>query len=305
MLPPGIFLWKTGFSEIASPFDIDAVASSHPLWSGDLAECGPWSGVHLDEVGDFVRGSGVSEVPVVVVGRCGSTMEVARFLGERGILGEWGVVVGVEQCSGRGQLRRHWVSPPGNLHMSILLPTTPASGVWSESLSDLWPLIAAFLVSSGLEELGADLRIKWPNDLLQENRKVGGMLIEEKAGVVVLGVGLNLADCPPDELMREDHSVSAGVLQTNRRNLGPLELAALLVNRGKNMYVSLLDEKTPSRFVTALEDRLAWFGLMVEVREGGGESYQARIIGLSPQGGLVIQRGGRENVLFSGSIFPL
>ncbi len=306
MLPPGIFLWKSGFEEVVSPFDAEKVAVSHASWAAGLKEYGPWDDViSFEDVGTFAQGSRSSKATVVVTGECRSTMESARILVENGVLGEWGAVIGVEQTSGRGQLRRPWVSPPGNLHISIILPALPSSGPWKDALSDLLPLVSGHIVSVVLGELGADLRIKWPNDILQENRKVGGMLIEEKGGVVVLGLGLNLVECPSDEQMREDHSVSAGVLETKCQPLGPVELGENLVNRGKNVYIVLLDENTPSRFVTTLETRLAWFGLMVEIREGGGTSYQARIIGLSPEGGLVIQCGERESVLFSGSISPL
>ncbi len=306
MLPPGIFLWKSGYEELVSPFGVDNCKSSADGWNHDLDSYGPWSeSVFIEGLGEFVRGDKLSASTIVLVDQCDSTMETARLLAERDVLSEWGAVIAVEQTSGRGQLRRPWVSPPGNLHMSVVLPSIPTSGPWEDRLSDLLPLISGYMVSAVLGELGADLKVKWPNDLLQENRKVGGMLIEEKGGLVVLGLGLNVAECPSDSQMREDHSVSAGILQTNRQGSGPLVLGETLVSRGKNVYVVLLDENTPSRFVTALESRLAWFGLMVEVRDGGGTSYQARIIGLSPKGGLVMQREGREFDLFSGSIFPL
>lgn len=306
MLPPGIFCWKSGVKGRVEPFDIEAVSALHPSWADELEEYGPWSNeVSCEEAGEFVQGAKQSEATIVVTGQCQSTMESARFLVENGVLGEWGTVVSVEQVGGRGQLRRPWMSPPGNLHMSVVLPSMPLGGAWEGKLSKLLPLVAGYLVNIVLGELGAELKVKWPNDLLQENRKVGGMLIEEKEGVFILGLGLNLAECPSDSQMREDHSVSAGVLKTKHRLPGPLRLGDYLVNRGKNVYVVLLDENTPSRFVTTLESHLAWYGLMVEIREGGGASYRARIIGLSPEGGLVIQCGGRESVLVSGSIFPL
>jgi len=134
---------------------------------------------------------------------------------------------------------------------------------------------------------------------------VGGMLIEERNGLVVLGVGLNVVESPPDGLMREDHSVSAGVLGIPHHAGGALALCETLVNRGRNVYAALFDGVEPSRFLTVVANRLAWYGRTIRVREGEHEDYHAEIAGLSPKGGLILRRAGREVVLYSGSIFPL
>lgn len=306
MLPPGFFLLKSSQIPMVSDLDVVEVSSLHPVLDKDMTGFGPWEKSQLvDGVGGLSEGCGEIQTPLVVVRCCGSTMELARLLIERELIGHWGAVVSIEQVTGRGQLRRPWVSPPGNLHISIVLPTAFSTGPWSESLDTLRPLVAGYVSSVVLGELGAQLKIKWPNDLLQNNQKVGGMLIEERDGVVILGIGLNLVDCPTESQMREDHSVPAGVLQTNQSNPGPLALGGILVNRGKSVYENVLDEFPPSRFVKMLEDHLAWFGQDIEIREGGGEPYKAMIKGLSPEGGLVVRSRGKESVLFSGSLFPL
>lgn len=209
------------------------------------------------------------------------------------------------QSEGRGQLRRPWVSPVGNLHMSVVMPSPPSASNWTWALSDLLSLVSGYVFSEVLGELGASISIKWPNDLIQGDRKVGGMLIEEQNGLVILGVGLNCVESPPDELMREDRSVEAGILQTKSRVQNPLCLAETLVNRGESVYEVLLDEFLPSQFVSMLALRLAWLGRRVVVRESGNDPYHAVIAGISPQGGLVIRYDGGERILFSGSIFPL
>jgi BirA family biotin operon repressor/biotin-[acetyl-CoA-carboxylase] ligase len=232
-------------------------------------------------------------------------MKAARILVAEDALGPWGAVMAVRQTEGRGQLRRPWVSSPGNLHVSVVLPAPPESGPWCDAAGDLLPLVMGYVFAEVLRSLGADIRIKWPNDLLQFGRKVGGILIEERKGVVVLGLGINLVDSPADEMMREDRSVSAGVLGIPQHRTGPLTLCELLVNRGRNMYATLFDELEPSQFLSAVANRLAWYGGLVRVREGEQDHYQAEITGLSPKGGLVLRRAGRESVLYSGSIFPL
>ncbi|MFH1912837.1 MAG: biotin--[acetyl-CoA-carboxylase] ligase [Pseudomonadota bacterium] len=306
-----------------APTSLDELAREHSTWDADVRAYGPWTDtVEVAGLGRFVaaqrsvegRGEGRAEESarqtgpeqvIVVVGECDSTMEAARQLAEAGVLGPWDAVVAVRQRGGRGQLRRPWVSSAGNLHVSMIMPAPPTHGPWREAASDLLPLVAGHVFAEVLEPLGCRINIKWPNDLLCNGRKVGGMLIEERNGLVILGLGLNLVESPADGLMREDHSVPAGILGIAHLPGGALALCEALVNRGRNVYASLFDELEPSRFLSAVTNRLAWHGRPVRVTEGGLESYQAEIAGLSSKGGLVLRRAGREVVLYSGSIFPL
>jgi BirA family biotin operon repressor/biotin-[acetyl-CoA-carboxylase] ligase len=273
-----------------------------------MAAYGPWDeAVDAHGAGRFLKASrsAAPDGTIVVAGECVSTMETARMLAEAGQLGSWGAVLAMRQTGGRGQLRRPWVSSPGNVHVSLILPGLPDQGPWREAASDLLPIVAGHMCAEVLESLGADIRIKWPNDLLQSGRKVGGMLIEERNGLVVLGIGLNVVESPPDGLLREDHSVSAGILGIPHHEGGALALCEVLVNRGRNVYAALFDGMEPSQFLSVVVNRLAWHGRTVRVREGGQDNYQAEIAGLSKKGGLVLRRAGREVVLYSGSIFPL
>lgn len=129
MLPPGIFVWKSG-DETISPGSPGSVAAASAGWERDMASFGPWEGCVESSGHAFDRsGQGVDET-IVVVRRCETTMSAARLLAEENVIGEWGSVVAVEQSIGRGQLRRPWVSSPGNLHASLIMPTVPESGEW-------------------------------------------------------------------------------------------------------------------------------------------------------------------------------
>ena len=298
MIPQGFFLMND---------EPESMAEAHAAWAMDIDMLGPWEacGHECGNRVQWLKGGKQSDARVVMVNTCGSTMELARDLAEKGVLGEWGSVVSVVQHGGRGQLRRPWVSLPGNFHASIVMPKPVTSGPWAESLSRLLPLVVGSVVADCLESLGAAVCIKWPNDILQDDRKVGGMLIEEKGDLTILGLGLNLAGCPSDEQMRDDLSPVAGVLKIQWFKGGPAMLLEALVNRGKKMYKKKLDEISPTRFIHTIENKLAWMGRPILVREGGEDPYEATLVGLSLEGGLVVLRGGEETVLFSGSIFPL
>jgi BirA family biotin operon repressor/biotin-[acetyl-CoA-carboxylase] ligase len=304
MLPPGIFLWESGLEGLCEPARLDDLAVVSPIWKEELERCGAWSESFETDSGRFVKADLKNETTIVIVGKCSSTMEVVRYLVESDMLPKWGAVIAVEQSSGRGQLRRPWVSSPGNLHVSAVLPEGPSEGDWAKQYSGLISLLCGHLIASGVKSLGAEVQIKWPNDLLHAERKVGGMLIEERAGVDILGLGINLMESPPDSKMREDRSVEADVLRTNPPIQGPLSLWRTLVSRGKSLYVILLGELKPSQFVSSLSGHLAWMGRTILVNEREGSTYQAEIIGISPEGGLLVRHAEGEEVLFSGSITP-
>ncbi len=306
MLLPGIYVWETGGEGGSSPTSVEAVRATSPNWENSMTSCGEWNkGATVAGLGRFVQSTTPTETVTVVVNECTSTMEVARYLVEKGLLGEWGAVLAVRQSDGRGQLRRHWVSPAGNLHVSVVLPKKNVDSLWKDSVNDLLPLVCGYVFAESFEFAGATVALKWPNDFLQDDRKVGGMLIEEKNGTVILGMGVNLVASPPNEKMREDHSVPAAVLQMDTACTGPLELWRTLVNRGKNVYTNVFTELEPAEFLAAMTNRLVWLGHRVRILERERDVYYADIVGISPLGGLVIRRDGRESVLFSGSIAPL
>ena len=120
-----------------------------------------------------------------------STNQRARELAVRGAP-HGTVVTASEQTAGRGRQGRRWSAPPGSaLLMSVVLREPPR----------LLPLAAAVAVAS---VAGEGARIKWPNDVQVDGRKVAGILVEGRPQErwAVLGIGLNVAvrleDLPPE-----------------------------------------------------------------------------------------------------------
>lgn len=133
-----------------------------------------------------------------------STNEVARALAEAG--GAEGIVIVAEQqTAGRGRLGRVWASPAGGLWLSVILRRgLPAAE------TPLLGLAAAAATAGAIEETtGLRPRVKWPNDVLVDGRKVAGLLLEAgptyhhdtsaAPAWVVLGIGINV-NVAPDAL---------------------------------------------------------------------------------------------------------
>jgi len=104
------------------------------------------------------------------------------------------VVVADRQTTGRGQYGRVWQAPPGtSLLMSVLLFPPPAG----RRPVVLTALAAVAVAEAIRERTGLQARIKWPNDLLLDGKKVCGILIEQDRGTVI-GIGLNLNQLAAD-----------------------------------------------------------------------------------------------------------
>jgi BirA family transcriptional regulator, biotin operon repressor / biotin---[acetyl-CoA-carboxylase] ligase len=128
-----------------------------------------------------------------------STMDALHALAEAGAEAGTAVVAEVQE-TGRGSRGRSWSSPKGGLWLSVLARPRAAA---LEVLS----LRAGLAVAELLETLGAEGRIalKWPNDLMLDDRKCGGILCEARwqgatPAWVVIGLGLNVANAVPPAL---------------------------------------------------------------------------------------------------------
>lgn len=128
------------------------------------------------------------------------------------------VVVAEQQSAGRGRQTRHWHSPPHvNIYCSIVIRGIGPALKLSEWLA--WvPLVSALAAAEAIRTTtSVEVSLKWPNDLLFHNRKVGGILCESAhiasdIPIVVIGIGLNVnmtADSFPEDLRQTATSLYA------------------------------------------------------------------------------------------------
>ena len=125
-----------------------------------------------------------------------STMEVARREAQQGAV-EGTVILADEQTAGKGRLKRLWLSPKGNIAVSVILYPSLAS------LPSVIMLASLAVVHSIEAATGLESQIKWPNDVLVNGRKVSGILIENdvrgnRINCTILGIGINVNIRPAD-----------------------------------------------------------------------------------------------------------
>ncbi len=149
-----------------------------------------------DSIWNTIRATGLlGDHPVRILDSTDSTNTAAMQMSGDGTL-PGTIVIAETQAKGKGRLQRSWFSPPGTgLYFSMIISPNLAP----QDLSRI-PLAAGVAVCLAIEEeTGLQPGLKWPNDLLLDGRKFGGILCESKGAVtsgqpcVVLGIGINVS----------------------------------------------------------------------------------------------------------------
>jgi len=141
-----------------------------------------------------------------------STNDVAKELALEGTP-EWTIVVAEKQFNGRGRFDRKWVSPKGGLWFSLVL--RPKISI-NEAFK-LTSLTAVSIVNTLEKDYEIKARIKWPNDIFVNGKKVCGVLTETAStdqvlDYVIIGIGINANNASsslPDEIKKNTTSLIA------------------------------------------------------------------------------------------------
>jgi BirA family transcriptional regulator, biotin operon repressor / biotin---[acetyl-CoA-carboxylase] ligase len=306
----GIYLIGSDLQGSALPLDSDALAAAHSVWEKEVQKFGPWR-QHVcrftsGDLSTLWRADGYSDMSTVfIAGRTTSSMEVIRKLLSENLLPSWGSVLAVEQSRGRGRRLRQWVSPPGNVYSSWYWPKAALSCFSEGPWTGLMPLLAAESLVAWLESKGFSARIKWPNDIIIDNRKVCGILVEDFGNDQVIGVGLNLVHAPTDCHLRKEFNLPAGCAEAaGIDKLTPLSFWTEWVEWSRKRIREMISFLSASDFVKMLERHLAWRGKKVLVKTTQEKMFSARIIGLAENGGLRLCRAGKEKIIYSGTTIP-
>jgi BirA family biotin operon repressor/biotin-[acetyl-CoA-carboxylase] ligase len=210
---------------------------------------------------------------------------------------EWTVVVADRQTGGRGRRTRNWWSPEGNLHVSILL-RPEVSPMQLQRL----PVIASLAFLTAMGDSGSPLKIKWPNDILLDGRKMAGILAEsrsegEKVLWAVVGFGVNMVrkeDDIPSEL--KGHLAFVEELD---KDLEPRELAVRVTRSMKDLSGAMSGEG----WNNAMEQwsRRALLNIPYLHRDAGRETRGVPVR-LDASGGLVMETEDGEVTVYSGEL---
>ncbi|MEP6913483.1 MAG: biotin--[acetyl-CoA-carboxylase] ligase [bacterium] len=205
-------------------------------------------------------------------------------------------IVASEQTAGRGRLERQWVSPKGaGLYCSIILRPD-----FDHSLWPLLTLMAAVAVHDTLLNLFAlETDIKWPNDILANDRKLCGILaetVDTRLGrAVILGIGVNLTN---NSFPAELEGVATSVEAATGRN-ADLELIIQPLLRSIGRYYQILQGSGGSEEIVQEWTARSSYARGKRIRlVNGDEIFDGTTRGLESDGGLRIETATGEIKIF-------
>ncbi len=187
------------------------------------------------------------------------------------------VVIATQQTAGRGQWGRQWISAAGGLYLSVAIaPKLEASNSYQLTFASAWG------IATQLRKCGVSVGIKWPNDLVLNGRKLGGILTETKVhkGEItqaVIGVGINWANPVPET------GINLESWQTSQdsKPISCLEMLTSAVLVGIESGIECLYQEGVNMLLSRYSDLLTNMGDRVQVNNVSGT-----IVGVTPQGNL-------------------
>jgi BirA family biotin operon repressor/biotin-[acetyl-CoA-carboxylase] ligase len=212
----------------------------------------------------------------------------------------WSAVRADEQSGGRGRFGRVFVSNPGGLWLSAVLPAGGGTARWAG-----FSLMVGNHLVRMIEALGiAHSRLRWPNDLMAGRKKLGGLLIEQSAReTMIVGFGLNVSNEPwaADPSLEE----IATSLQRESSSIPSLaEITILTLNALSDAHHAM-EEGGLSAAIAACNER--WRDpVAVELQLADGRAVHGRFLGLDPAGNLRIEESfGSQNLVAHQSVEKL
>jgi BirA family biotin operon repressor/biotin-[acetyl-CoA-carboxylase] ligase len=211
-----------------------------------------------------------------------STNDVAKQKARQGAK-EGTVIVAEEQTAGRGRIKRRWLSPRGSIALSMILYPPLA---YLPSLI----MVASLAVARSIEQVtNLKAKIKWPNDVLVNDKKICGILVESdvrgnKVDYAVIGIGLNvnlkLSEFPQIAPMATSLSRELG------REVSRREVIRSLLAEAEKLYLALAAGDSVFK---EWRDNLVTLGQKVRV-SSGAVTYRGIAESVAPDGSLLLRQ---------------
>jgi BirA family biotin operon repressor/biotin-[acetyl-CoA-carboxylase] ligase len=281
-----------------------------------LRQCG-YSIESLHGMGYRLAGSTTHPVPwelagllrTAVIGKSivyrdsvGSTQAIAMALAEKHEDAAGTVVIAEQQSSGRGRLKRKWLSPRGGIWISIVIkPAIPTAA------STMLPFVAALAVCDAVRQVtGLPAALKWPNDVMLKGKKVAGILLDlsaeaETVNYAVIGIGINAnVDASKIKIDREGRPAITSLKEELGRDTSRLQLVAALLEKLEQFYV-ILEEGGPASIVAEWKKRSDMLGKKVSVVQQG-RTLEATAQDVGDDGSLVLKTATGTASVVSGDV---
>ena len=215
------------------------------------------------------------------------------------------LVIAEKQLSGRGRRGRSWLSPAGEgIYASLLLRPAMSPGMAPR----ITLMTAVAIAEAMLSLVRIDLKIKWPNDILVNGRKLAGILTELSADMdavnyIVVGLGVNV-NTPPEHFSEELRDQATSIYIETGEKLSRTRLTRVWLQHFEKYY-EMFKKNDFSPIMHRWKQLSGFIGqkIMVDVV---GEKHVGEVVEIDEDGVLILkdEQGGYRRI-FSGDITPL
>ena len=228
-----------------------------------------------------------------------STNTIAKFLSENDVE-NGSVVICEKQNAGKGRSGKFWESPLGGIWLSIILkPDVDYSKL------PIITLATGVAVAKALKKIGIENpEIKWPNDIIINDRKICGILTESVSKLnniesVIIGVGID-ANIDTHQLPEELQNTTTTIKEELGKSIDENHLIKIFFEEFEEI-IEIFNQNRYEEILKEWRKRSYSIGKIVEVRKPFNNYYDAYVLGISKEGALVVERNdGSLEKVFSG-----
>src|SRR2546426_7922118 len=215
------------------------------------------------------------------------------------------IVIAERQTRGKGRLNRRWISPKGGIWLSILLKPD-----FEVSYVSLFPIITSLALAKAIEKvLKLKPRLKWPNDVTLNDKKVAGILIDasiesNKIGYLVIGVGINFRIQPKivSRLARGSQNFyGITTLVGKNETANPIELVQQFLYELEQLYNKVISNNL-TEMRKEWTERSSTIGRNIRVATPNGP-VKGKAISIDENCALLVSSKGKIRRLLVGDVY--
>lgn len=231
-----------------------------------------------------------------------STNLKAKELANDSSIKEGTIITSEEQTRGKGRLGRVWESPKSTgIWFSIILKPN----ISPMNVSNI-TLLGAAAVNLALSDLNIESKIKWPNDVLVNSKKVCGILTEMSAELdeinyIVMGIGINV-NMTENDFSEELRKKATSLKSEYKKQFCRKQILAKILNYFEKMYIEYVENNSLEQCINVCRDNSILIGREVYIKERG-QSNKIKVIDINSEGHLVVERDNNSiDEIISGEV---
>ncbi|NHI02446.1 hypothetical protein DYY67_0485 [Candidatus Nitrosotalea sp. TS] len=215
------------------------------------------------------------------------------------------IVISEQQTHGRGRRNRKWFSPRGGIWLSVLLKPN-----FEISQASLFPMLTSLALAIAIEKvLKLRPKLKWPNDLTLNNKKVAGILVDasiesNQIDYLVIGVGINFKIQPStiSKIVKNSGNFyGITTLVKKKEKADPILLLQSFLHELEQLYSKLVAGNLDG-IKNEWEKRSSTIGRKVKISSSPSGEIKGMVIGIDDDGALLISSKGKTQRLLVGDI---